>query len=276
MNPDDLNDMAAVEEIAQLALSGSKPEELEDGSIYSVPNGSGGVMLLRTPLFAEREQELPTRVHRTVTVRDAASLVDYIARYGLDQDTENLEVWADLESRKITAILNGIDGWGDHRAVLDVRLSPEWKQWTAVDGKLLDQVTFAQFIEDHLSTIAKPDGAELLEICQTLEARVGVDFKMQNILANGQRQFRWEEQIDGKAGTKGELKIPAELQLVLRPFLGSDPIPIVAKFRYRPSPGGLSLGVHLVGTEDVLENAFATVVGSIQGDLAVRVNHGIG
>lgn len=271
----DETDGTAVTEIAQLALNGSEPTRLEDGQIYSIPDGDGGVMLLRTPKFAEREKEAPTRIARSVTVRDADSLIDYITRYTAD-DVDYLEVWADLESRKVTAVLNGIDGWGDHRATLDVRLSPEWKQWREIDGKLLDQVTFAQFIEDHLGTIASPDGAELLEICQTLEAHVGVDFKMQNILANGQRQFRWEEQIDGKAGAKGDLKIPAELALVLRPFVGCEPIGIVAKFRYRPTPGDLRLGVHLVGTDDALENAFADVVKSVQQGVPVRVNHGVG
>jgi len=265
---------AAVDSITCLAIAATDPTVVVDGQMYAVPDGDGGVTLLTTPAYDRAQGALlPARVARKVTVVDAASLLDYIGRYDWP---ESLEVWASLEQRRVTAILDSVDGNRDHTAVLSVAQSREWIEWARIDGKLLDQVTFAQFIEDHLSTIGAPDGAKLLDICQTLEAHTEVAFKMQNLLPNGARVFRWEETIEGKAGEKGDLPIPAELVLVLRPFMGSEPVEITAKFRYRINSGGLTLGVHLIEPDVALETAFASVVATVQAGIDVRVNNGVG
>ncbi|MEN0072108.1 MAG: DUF2303 family protein, partial [Propionicimonas sp.] len=123
-------------------------------------------------------------------------------------------------------------------------------------------------------TIGEPDGAKLLDICQTLEATKGAQFKQQNILASGQRTFRYEETVEAKAGTKGDLTIPGELTLVLRPFQGSEPQLIKARFRFRPDAEGLRLGVKLAEPERVLEDAFNRVVTDVQAAVPVHINHG--
>jgi len=272
-NLTNLND-AAVDSITCLAMAANEPTVITDGYLYAVPDGDGSVHLLTTPAYDRAQAALvPARVARKVTVVDAASLLDYINRYDWP---ESLEVWASLEQRRVTALLDGVGGNRDHTATLSVAQSREWIEWARIDGKLLDQVTFAQFIEDHLSTIGEPDGAKLLDICQTLEAHTSVAFKMQNLLPNGQRAFRWEETVEGKAGEKGDLTIPADLTLVLRPFVGSEPVEITAKFRYRINSGDLVLGVHLIEPDVALETAFASVVETVQSGVDVRVNNGIG
>lgn len=269
-------DRDAVMEISALALSSVKPTPLDDGKLYAIVNGDT-VSLLTTPAYDRaQEQEYPAKVERNVTVFDVDSLLDYIGRYVDVTSNDLLEVWASIDNREIVAILDGVDAHRAHKATLKVKRSREWGEWSGIDGKLLDQVTFAQFIEDHLSTIASPDGAQLLDICQTLEANTSVSFKMQNLLPNGQRAFRWEEQVEGKAGEKGDLKIPGELTLVLRPFVGCGPVPVTAKFRYRINNGDLTLGVHLIEPEVALEVAFNGIVAGVQEGVPVRVNHGIG
>ena len=73
----------------------------------------------------------------------------------------------------------------------------------------------------------------------------------------------WEERVEAKAGQKGDLAIPNELTLALRPFQGSDPVGVAARFRFRPSAEGIRLGIRLVERERVLENAFAEIVTAI-------------
>lgn len=279
------DDPAAV--VAQLAQQAVLPRPLDDGKLYAVLSG-GDIELLETPGYTDRHEderaERPREVKRNVTVLDVESFLDYLTRYGTDPaigatvdnivSSGSLEVWADIDARKITAIIDGIDGWRKHTATLALKHSREWGEWTAIDGKLLKQVEFAQFIEDHLSTIATPDGGTLLDICQTLEAHTGVQFKMQNILSNGQRQFRWEETVEARAGQKGDLSIPGELTLVLRPFQGSDPIAITARFRYQIRDGSLSLGIKLAEPDKAIEDAFAGIVTQAQDGLPVRVNNG--
>lgn len=278
------------------------PHVLEDGAIYAVRNDDGGVELLTTPGYddakmREAAADGPVRVARKVTVRDAASLLDYLAentRLAVEHVTDdldpnaqivgyfhscgvgNLELWANVDGRRITAILDGGNGNREHTATLELRHSPEWSEWTGIDGKLIQQVNFAQFIEDHISSIGSPDGGTLLDVVQTLTAKNKVDFKSSTLLANGQRQFEFAETIEAKAGQKGQLTVPTELTLVLRPFQGSEPVAITARFRYRLDEGQLFLGVRLAEPQRALEVAFDQIVSEVQQSVPVRVNHGVG
>lgn len=245
--PEQLEDLNTVAIATMNAQQAVLPRALDEG-IYAVLDAEGAVQIVETKGYAQERKhawnqahsDTPEFVHRQVTLLNVDSFIDYLAHNTrtMNEDFDEvldpeyshgageLEMWADLDARTIKAVLDGFDGLRKHAATLQLKLSREWSEWAAIDGKILDQVTFAQFIEDHLSTIAQPDGAQLLDICQTLEATKSAVFKQQTILASGQRGFRHEEQVEGKAGIKGDLTIPGELTLVLRPFQGSDPIPI--------------------------------------------------
>ena len=266
-------------------------EQLADGELYGARNSDGDYQLVITPGYlraVEREEakDGPVQIKRGVTVRDDDALIDYLAHNTLGDRADvdrgyrhgpgDLELWADLDRRNIKAILDGGAGHRAHTATLELRHSEEWAEWAHVDGKLFGQVEFAQFIEDHISSIAAPDGGVLLDIVQTLEARTDVRFKSSQLLGNGQRQIAFEETLDAKAGAKGDLKIPTELTLALRPFQGCEPVAVIARFRFRISDGVLRMGVKLAEPNKALEAAFADIVANIQALVPVRVNHGVG
>lgn len=272
------------------------PRALEEG-IYAILDADGAVQIRETKGYAQQRKhdwdrahsDHPEFVHRNVTLLDVDSFLDYLRQNTLSDDTSTvnasdhahqageLELWADIDQRRITAILDGYNGLRKHTATLQLKVAREWGEWAAIDGKLTDQVEFSQFIEDHLSTIAQPDAATLLEVCQTLEGTTNAVWKQQGILATGQRAFAYEEQVEAKAGVKGNIQPPPELTLVLRPFQGSDPLPITARFRFRPNQGtGIKLGVKLAEPERVLEDAFALIVGEVQARVPVHVRHGRG
>ena len=270
------------------------PRKLEEG-VYGVLNPEGGVDITETPGYTQHREEAwlrarsdrPEFVHRSPVLLDVDSFVDYLARNTTGSTAEvddpeyahaagALELWADLDGRKITAILDGYDGLRQHTATLALKVFREWAEWSHIDGKLFPQVQFAQFIEDHISSIGEPSGGILLDVVQTLTAKTKVDFRSSTMLANGQRQFEFAETIEAKAGAKGTLAIPAELKLVLRPFQGSDPVVVTARFRYQISEGALALGVRLAEPQRVLEEAFDQIVAEVGETLPVRVNHGVG
>ena len=262
------------------------PRRLEEG-IYAIRNAYGAIEIVETDGYtqkvADERAHRPRVVARTVTLIDPASLLDYIHENTADGGSHcagdtfgSLEVWGDIDAAWVTAILDGYDGWRKHTATLQLKPSREWGEWAAIDGKMLDQDKFADFIDSHLSTIAHPDGAQLLDICQTLTGHTNMRWRSQKILANGQRQFQWEEEIEAKAGQKGDLTIPSELTLALRPYQGSDQVGVTARFRYQLRGGDLLIGVKLVEPDRVLELAFHTVCAAVQAGLpdGITIRHG--
>ena len=121
-------DISAIIDNAQEAVA---PYELEDGNLYAVRNSDGAIELLRTPGYDRAVTQLaaqtsPDQIRRSITVRDAASLIDY-----LDANTVNggevvgtdhrhgvgrLELWADIDRRTVKAIIDGNDGHRVHTA----------------------------------------------------------------------------------------------------------------------------------------------------------------
>lgn len=284
----DAGGVRAIQRVAQQAFAA---QPLSDGEIYAVA-GNDCVELLETPGYQRRvaRQAAPTpgRIRRQVVVNDATSLINYLAANTAEQaegasvgfshahGEGRLEVWADLDDRSVIAHLDGGNGWRDHSATLALPHSREWDEWGEIDGKLLRQTAFAEFIEDHLSSIGAPDGGLLLDVCQTLTAKTKVDFRSSCLLSNGQRQFEFAETVDARAGQKGNLTVPTELTLVLRPFQGVDAVAVTARFRYRIDEGQLFLGVRLIESEKVLETAFEALVAEVQQALPVPILRGVG
>lgn len=270
------------------------PRKLDEG-VYAVLTADGAVQIVETPGYADRRvrdwtqenADSPADVHRQTIVYDVESLINYLYDHtgtiGNDEvESANahgvgcLEMWADLDQRTIKAVIDGVNGWRQHTATLQLKLSREWTEWATIDGKLYDQVTFAEFIEGHLSTIAYPDGGQLLDVCQTLQVHNQASFKQSNQLATGQRVFRFEEDLETKAGTKGDLAVPTELTLALRPFQGGEPVPVTARFRFRLRDGVLQLGVKLAEPEKSLEDAFAQIVDEVSLSVPTHVHYGRG
>ena len=267
------------------------PRRLEEG-VYGIRRADGDIEIVETPGYkqdrghdwAAIHAPIPERLEASATVLDVNSFIDYLARrtVGAPDEVEEgylfgaglLELWADVQARAITGVLDGVQGWRHHQVTLKLTTSREFGEWLAIDGKLLPQVEFAQFVEDHLSTIGEPDAAQLLDICQTLDGHSAASWSMQNRLANGQRRFRWEETVEARAGAKGELTIPESLTLVVRIFQGSDPIAIKARFRYRPAATGMQLAVKLDEPATALETAFSAIVEDVQTSVPVSINHG--
>jgi uncharacterized protein YfdQ (DUF2303 family) len=222
----------------------------------------------------EKWQENPSRKTGTFKVHDGDSFVAYMAKHSLIES----EVWADAQGQRIVGVINAHSddaGWGDHRVVYEVAHTESWKAWKALDGKLGSQAAFAQLIEDRLIDILKPDAADLLEIVQTIEAAIGTKVQSSRLLSNGERQFTYKETIEGAAGRSGQFEIPKEFELVLQPFEGAEPQTILARLRYRIDNGDLLIGFKLVRPEDMLREAFNSVVEVVQTGVDAPVFNGV-
>lgn len=222
----------------------------------------------------------PMRRVGVVSVYDAASFIAVVK----DQATAGTRLYRTVTPPRFVAVFNDHDhagespGWGDHRAVYTCPLSPEWSAWTTSNKRAMAQADFAQFIEDNLPDIADPPAAEMLEISRTLQAKKKVNFASALRLDNGQHQFTYEEQIDGKAGPRGQLRVPEAFTLGLAVFEGGARYALRARLRYRISDqGALSMWYDLERPHKIVEHAVeelraaieaATEMGTINGERA--------
>lgn len=261
------DNMQAVIDVARSSVVATKIETVGGVAIYATPGRDGGVSLQTVSL--ETGLAAPIRKRGTVKVFDAVS---FNAIIGANDDAGNVTIYVnrDADAPAIVAVLNDMGetgtGWGDFRAEIVFRFTPQWKKWTAIDGKMLSQAEFAEFIEDNLGDVMTPPGADMLEIAQYLSATRSVDFKSAIRLSSGQIQLQNVENLDAKVGS-GQTAIPEVITLGIAPVFGLPPFKVDARFRYRITDGKLKLGIKLQRIEDIME---AVVNDMVNGTVATE------
>lgn len=213
----------------------------------------------------EKHLPFPTRTRQHLKALDAASFIAYVTRFA----SESTSVFCNgPEGRTFRAVLDyhqpDMPAWGDHLVTYCCPLTVEWGRWKEFDRKRLPQAEFAEFIEDNVKDIVDngpgtPSAADMLEISRTLEAKKNIAFRQGVRLDNGQVQLTYNEQIDGRAGETGQLNIPEQFFIGIKPFLGGDAFLVAARFRYRITEGRLQMWYELVRPDKVLEEAYAAV-----------------
>jgi uncharacterized protein YfdQ (DUF2303 family) len=253
-------------EVIAAALASAEPTPIgTDGRFYVVVTpGSADPTLIDLDVEREKFAFQPRHSTAARVVYDAESFVAYLERHG----RASTEIYADLDGRAITAIIDSHSEAGagnqKHKITLSVRETTAWKAWLRISGSLMDQVKFAEHIEQRTADIVEPDGARVLEIAQTFVGQRGVEFEAGSRLSNGQIRVQWNETVKAKAGQKGDLEIPETLVLGLAPFEGAPTYRVQAALRWRVNDKALTLGVVLLDPETVLENAFADIVESVK------------
>ncbi len=249
--------------IVDIALDAAVPNVLDRDERYAVVVPEGGVLNIIEPA-RDALLDAPRRVLGTTTVYDADSLAFLWGKHA----TPASELYADPVAHRIVGVLNADAsheqaGFRDHRVELVCRKTPAWEAWAASDGRLVDQMTFAEFLEDRLAEVVDPPGATMLELAQSFQASTKVDFKGAVAVNSGVRALQYEETQTARAGQKGAIEIPATFTVALQPFEGGDAYRVVARFRYRIRDGHLTLGYRLDRPQDVLRTAFDDVRGKV-------------
>jgi uncharacterized protein YfdQ (DUF2303 family) len=267
--------MTDFEPIIETAIRAAEAKTLPLGE-YHIVNHPTGVKIF--DLTGDQYRDKPRRKIGIVDVRDVPSFLAYYSKHA----SPDAEVFADRRRGTITAILDahtgygGIPQWQGHRLVLQLQHTDVFKAWAAVDGQLMAQSTFAEFIEDRRADIVEPTAADVLELAQTFQATTKVDFKSSTILKSGQRQLSYVESIEATGGQRGEMAVPDHLQLAVPVYEGATVAdPIIARLRFRIIDSRLKLAVVLDQLANVVEAAFEGVVADIDAGVPVPVLRGI-
>lgn len=262
----------AVQSIAALAQQALTAKSVEPGGIYLVATANGEVETVDLT-GPEYTGEVTRKTGRTL-VRDAVSFLTY---YGKHHD-DATEVYSDVESLTVTAVLNAHAAdqarFGDHRLTLALRKTKAWDEWTSMDGVLVAQDAFANFLEDHLPNLVEPDAATMLEIAQSIKATTKAEFQSSSRLQSGERKFSFVEDTKASAGAKGDLAIPETFKIAVPPFEGADAYSMTARFKYRIDRGQLALGFKLEQPEERARAAFGDVLAEITAGIDTPVLNG--
>lgn len=218
----------------------------------------------------EEYADQPFRKRGEVGLSDAGSLVTYVNRHSLERATT---LWSDVNRGRVIAVLDdhcshesdesdGLPGWAQHRAVLTLQETPDWKHWTGQDGNWMRQDAFAEHLEDGVDAIRDPAAATMLEVAQSFHATSGAKFASTRHLS-GEIQFAYEEQVSARAGQTGTMEIPSTFVLGIAPFEGNLEYEVAARFRFRLIDGALSLGYRLIRADKIRRLAFDDVIAEI-------------
>ena len=239
-----------------------KPFALGNVPAVLIPEG----MKLETfPDLEKTEPKTPQLLKQAVVLEDADSFIAYYNRFADNAST----IFAETETGRFTAIFDyhqnpDAPRHGTHRASYTCPKTKEWGAWFTNSGKAMEQLDFGLFIEQNIDEIVEPSGAAMLEIALSLKSKNNIDFSRAQRLDNGQVQFFYTEQISSSAGASGQMEIPEEIKLGLKPFLASETYEARAKFRYRIKDGNLIMWYDLVRPHKIIESAFADVRTKIQ------------
>ena len=266
--------------VAELALRAAEAITLEPGGYHVIHDGKGG--LTTYDLTGDKWRDTPKRITDHVEVGNVATLLNYWTKYS----DEWSEMWADPDKRTLTAIIDahtGTDGsggdadWQGHRATLTLALSEPLIAWMTKNLKPLSQEDFGEFIEDQMPHILTPTGAELMELVHGLEVNQTAEFKSGVRLKTGARQIHYAETVEGRT-RQGSVEVPDHITLRLPIWHGDDDShELTATLRFRPNvprQGQVALLYKLAGVRELLDGAFAALVGSVETEIGRPVYYG--
>lgn len=256
---DHADELAAV---IAAARAGVDPKSLPgiDHAVFVPLSSEGRVEDLQRFLSA------PRRKTGVITVFDAASF-NAVMWQNPDSGVHAVYIDRDVNAPAIIGVMNDHGdaclGWRDFRVQIELRQTPQWKKWRSMDGKMVPQTEFAEFIEDNLADIDTPTGAEMLEIATYLQATRTVSFKSGVRLSNGAIEFVNKEDIDAKVGP-GKIEVPERFVLALTPYQGLPLYSVPARFRYRLTDGKLVMGLKLERIENLMSQVLDEVISKIE------------
>lgn len=204
------------------------------------------------------EELMPKNIGQHVTLQNAEALVEYLNRFKGD----NSVMFADIADSRIVAALDyhGKDKAAlvKHKATLALPPSEEWKAWTGISGKMMEQLEFARFIEENAPDIRAPDAATLLESVRDLQARRSVNFIKAVRTSSDNENFEFTDNTEAR--TKGDLELPTKFVLGIPVFFGDPDTEVQAFLRWKLDEGKLTLGIKLHRAEHVRQAAFKLIV----------------
>lgn len=203
----------------------------------------------------------PVAIDQQVHLHTPDAFIEYLRKFA---EAARTLVFADASTASFMAAIDyhapTEPSFVRHRAHLKLRQTPEFTAWRERNGKHQNQTDFAQFVEDHIPQIARPDGADLVAMIRTFEAKKDVAFKSAMRATDGSVTFQYMEDVQGSPNA-ATMRLPEKFELVMSVYEGAEPCGIVARLRFRIGDGGrLALWYDLIELQRIVDTEFEKVL----------------
>lgn len=244
---------------AYLGASEFAIDDLKTGEIGRYAVVPAGQQLMSVKKYVDEWRARPERREGTATLTTLASFSAHVNRFKDD----NSIVFADVTNSKDAKLITvfdyneksaaGAPRFGKHKAIYPFPLSDEWIFWTAVNGKSMTQVEFAQLLEDRILDVLAPSetgqglvqdfaqslgeaglatSQRLQELANGLSIRADVAVTNASNLSSGESRINFQEaHVNGETG--GPISVPKGFAIGIPVFRGGAPYAMPVRLRYR-------------------------------------------
>ena len=212
----------------------------------------------------EALQKAPRRIRERLQFGTVEAFIAYVGRWS----SERSVIFANEDTRILRAVLDyhqkDEPAWCDHSAFFTAQLSREAEAWTRNNGKPLEQIQFAEFLEERIADVVEPAGAELLERALKLQFIQQAVFGSALRLQSGEFQLQYSME-----NQKGTVELPEKIALGIPLFRSGKAYRIEARLRYRLKDNKVVFICKLVEIERAIEHAFAEIVSEVHQALPI-------
>jgi len=212
----------------------------------------------------------PRRTKAAAQFSDAASFIAYVNRHA----TDGTVTWCNFDPQtfalSFTAVIDehakGLAGWRQHKATFSPDMSAEWKAWKGKDRQSMQQLAFAEWIQEHEDDIAAVAG---------MPTSLGMHKMATEFVANEERVLKSTVRLesggvrltyiaDPDAGTTESMRMFEKFAIGIPVFHGGSAWSVTARLKYRLNSGKVSFLYEMVRPDRVHEHAAKELIGSIR------------
>jgi uncharacterized protein YfdQ (DUF2303 family) len=259
----------------QIAIDAGKGLATHVETINGLPvliSPTGATVMTSLMGEADARADKPRRRRGLATLQAIDSFCDHINRFKAAQSA----VFADEAALKFIGVLNyhpegasSDPAWGDHRALYQCPLSPEWVAWGAGNPIEADQEEFALFLDAHDRDLAGdataptgtpyPSPAELMTLAATLETHDNKSAKRVRDPKTGRVRLEFTED----RGVSGDTVIPPAFAIKIPVFRDAEPVIIEVRLRVDVEDGEATFHWQIHDSAKVMRVAFRGLVENV-------------
>lgn len=268
----------SIKEIARLVTEGLAAKSVTGGNTEFIVIPDGHQVKSLAEFKYNEHAAAPERIKQTVNVVDAVSFIEY---HKLFSDS-NTRIFADESGLNVLAVLdyhgaggNEVGGarWGSHKLNLALVFSPEWDLWSRQNNQKMEQMAFAEFLEQNARDIVEPAAAAVIDTARELEGKTEATFGASARTQSGAHSITYNETTTAKVGNN-KVEVPDKFKIRVPVFFGGDKVDIEALLRYRVEGGKVKFFFTLIRPKEAVHAAFLVERAYIAKGTAAEIING--